>query len=91
MTLDALEAAGPGARSVCRPLNTLLADMPAVTLTDGGSGGVATATRLSPAHRRRAAVRRRSALPMSGCWTMRRACWRWRNARPTGFCIPSSS
>jgi tRNA pseudouridine55 synthase len=50
LTLDAIEAAGPAIESRLIGLNTLLADMPAVTLTGEGLRRAGNGNTLAPAH-----------------------------------------
>jgi tRNA pseudouridine55 synthase len=50
MTLDAIEAAGPGIEGRLVDLNTLLGDMPAVTLTEEGLRRAGNGNTLGPAH-----------------------------------------
>jgi tRNA pseudouridine55 synthase len=49
-TLDALEAAGTAAQGRLIPLNTLLADLPAVTLTDEGARRASNGNAVGPGH-----------------------------------------
>ena len=50
LTLDAIEAAGPAIEDRLIGLNALLADMPAVSLTDEGNRRAGNGNTLSPAH-----------------------------------------
>jgi tRNA pseudouridine55 synthase len=50
LTLDAIEAAGPAIEGRLIGLNTLLADMPAVSLTDEGNRRAGNGNTLAPAH-----------------------------------------
>ena len=50
LTLDAIEAAGPAIEARLIGLNTLLADMPALTLTDEGMRRAGNGNTLAPAH-----------------------------------------
>jgi tRNA pseudouridine55 synthase len=50
LTLDAIEAAGPAIEARLIGLNTLLADMPALTLTDEGVRRAGNGNTLAPAH-----------------------------------------
>jgi tRNA pseudouridine55 synthase len=49
-TLDALEAAGTAAQGRLIPLNTLLADLPAATLTDEGARRASNGNAVGPGH-----------------------------------------
>jgi tRNA pseudouridine55 synthase len=50
LTLDAIEAAGPAIEGRLIGLNTLLADMPALSLTDEGNRRAGNGNTLAPAH-----------------------------------------
>jgi tRNA pseudouridine55 synthase len=50
LTLDAIEAAGPAIEGRLIGLNTLLADMPALSLTDEGTRRAGNGNTLAPAH-----------------------------------------
>ena len=50
LSLDALQAAGPAVEGRLVSLNALLAEMPAVTLTDEGARRAANGNTLAPAH-----------------------------------------